>query len=173
MQLSEREKVCCAVYMLKRDARIWWDVIRQTRDTTQMTWTEFQAIFNEKYYNTAVLATKVNEFSKLQQGNLSVAEYVRKFDQLARFASDMFSNDVTRFTRFIEGLKSELARDVDMGLTRPISYRQAVEKALRAEHREEKILKARASTSFPRRDFQPNANRFNDNKRRGQFFQGG
>ena len=60
-----------------------------------------------------------------------------------------------------------------MGLTGPISYGQAVEKALRAEHREEKIFKARTSTSFPRRDFQPNANRFNDNKRRGQFFQGG
>ena len=65
MQLNEREKVYCAVYMLKRDARIWWDVIRQTRDTTQMTWTEFQFVFNEKYYNTTVLATKVNEFSKL------------------------------------------------------------------------------------------------------------
>ncbi|PON45190.1 hypothetical protein TorRG33x02_329380, partial [Trema orientale] len=56
----------------------------------------------------------------------------------------------------MEGLKPELTRDIDMGLTGPISYGQAVEKALRAKHREEKILKARASTSFLCRDFQPN-----------------
>ncbi|PON67101.1 hypothetical protein PanWU01x14_104980, partial [Parasponia andersonii] len=86
-----------------------------------------------------------------------MAEYVRKFDQLARFASNMVANDVTKVTRFMEGLKPELTGDVDMGLTGPISYRKAVEKALRAEHREEKILKARAFTTFPRRDFQPNA----------------
>ena len=106
----------------------------------------------------------MNEFSKLQQGNFSVAEYVSKFDQLARFASDIVPNDITRVTRFMERLKPKLARDIDMGLTGLISYGQAVEKALQAEHREEKILKTRASTNFPRRDFQPNASRFNDNK---------
>ena len=28
MQLNEREKVSCASYMLKKDARIWWDVVK-------------------------------------------------------------------------------------------------------------------------------------------------
>ncbi|PON36071.1 hypothetical protein PanWU01x14_331280, partial [Parasponia andersonii] len=67
-------------------------------------------------------------------GNLSMAEYVRKFDQLARFVLDMVPNDVTRVTRFMEGLKPKLDRDVDMGLIGAISYGKAVEKALRAEH---------------------------------------
>ena len=41
MQLNEREKVYYASYILKMDAQIWWDVVKQTRDTTQMIWADF------------------------------------------------------------------------------------------------------------------------------------
>ena len=34
MQLNEQEKVSCASYILKKDARIWWDVVKQARDIT-------------------------------------------------------------------------------------------------------------------------------------------
>ena len=54
MQLNDHEKVSCATYMLKKDARYWWDIIRQSRAPAQMLWTEFQTLFNNKYYSTAV-----------------------------------------------------------------------------------------------------------------------
>ena len=66
MQLNEREKISCASYMLKKDARIWWDVVKQTRDTTQMTWADFLEEFNYKYYNLSILAAKVIEFNNLK-----------------------------------------------------------------------------------------------------------
>ena len=115
MQLNEREKVSCASYMLKKDARIWWDVVKYTRDITQMTWVDFLEEFNNKYYNVSILAAKVIEFSNLWQGNLPVIKYFRKFDRLARYAPDMVATDTTRVNCFLEGLKPELARDVDMG----------------------------------------------------------
>ena len=71
MQLHEREKVSCASYMLKKDARIWWDVVKQTRDTTQMTWANFLEEFNNKYYNVSILAAKVTEFNNLNAGQSS------------------------------------------------------------------------------------------------------
>ncbi|XP_062091879.1 uncharacterized protein LOC133797823, partial [Humulus lupulus] len=174
MQLSDREKVSCAAHTLKKDAKIWWEVVKQTREVNQMTWAEFELVFNEKFYNEAVLTAKVSEFTRLQQGNLSVAEYARTFDRLAKFAPDLVNTETSRLNRFLEGLQPELARDVDMGRTGPLSYAQAVEKALRAEHREEKITKAKAATSMPRRDtpFNKEQSRFhNDNKRGAQNFQ--
>ncbi|XP_062102995.1 uncharacterized protein LOC133813988 [Humulus lupulus] len=168
MQLSDREKVSCVAHKLKKDAKIWWEVVKQTREVNQMTWAEFELVFNEKVYNEVVLTAKVSEFTRLQQGNLSVAEYARTFDQLAKFAPDLINIETSRVNRFLEGLQPELARDVDMGRTGPLSYAQAMEKALRAEHREEKITKAKATTSMPRRDtpFNKEQSRFpNDNKR--------
>ncbi|XP_062079228.1 uncharacterized protein LOC133783592 [Humulus lupulus] len=148
MQLSDREKVSCAAHTLKKDAKIWWEVVKQTREVNQMTWAEFELVFNEKFYNEAVLTAKVSEFTRLQQGNLSVAEYARTFDRLAKFAPDLVNTETSRVNRFLEGLQPELARDVDMG--------------------------PKAATSMPRRDtpFNKEQSRFhNDNKRGAQNFQ--
>ena len=75
--------------MLKKDARILWDDVKQTRDITQMAWADFLEEFNNKYYNVSILAAKLIEFSNLKQGNLPVIEYIWKFDRLARYAPNM------------------------------------------------------------------------------------
>ena len=75
--------------MLRKDARIWWEAVMKNRDVARMTWVEFLREFNSKYYSQAVIKSKVAEFTKLQQGNLSVLEYVRQFDQLSRYTPDM------------------------------------------------------------------------------------
>ena len=40
----------------------------------------------------------------------------------------------------MEGLKPEIARDVEMGINGPATYSMVIEKALRAEHHEKKIF---------------------------------
>ncbi|XP_062085577.1 uncharacterized protein LOC133791672 [Humulus lupulus] len=146
MHLSDREKVSCAAHTLKKDANIWWEVVKQTREDNHMTCEDFELVFNEKFYNEAVLIVKVIEFTRLQQGNFPVVEYARKFDRLAKFAPDLVNTETSR----------------------------AVEKALRAEHREEKIAQAKAATSMRRRDTPLNKKQScfpNDNKRGTQNFQ--
>ena len=59
--------------------------MKQTKDVNAMTWDEFIQVFNKKYYSTAILATRVDEFIALTQGNSAVSEYARKFDRLATF----------------------------------------------------------------------------------------
>ncbi|XP_062113219.1 uncharacterized protein LOC133824352 [Humulus lupulus] len=122
MHLNDQEKVSCAAHMLNKDARVWCNAIKQTRDPTQMTWADFEVDFNEKYYNSAILTAKMNEFSRFYQVNLSLAEYARKFDRLAKFSPEMVPTETIRVVRFMEGLKPELARDVDMGHTGPMTY---------------------------------------------------
>ncbi|KAL5574889.1 hypothetical protein UlMin_016588 [Ulmus minor] len=87
--------------MFAKDARYWWDVAKQTRDLTTLSWTEFVQMFNRKYFSPTVLLYKEAEFNNLQQGNLSVDEVVRQFDQLARFCPHLVSTDNDRTRRLI------------------------------------------------------------------------
>ncbi|XP_062075124.1 uncharacterized protein LOC133779147 [Humulus lupulus] len=101
MELNDRQRVSCAVYLLKMEARIWWDVIKQTRDLNTMTWVEFVQTFNKKYYRAAMLATKVDEFVTLVQGNLSVIDYAQKFDRLEKFSPEVVPTETLRVQRFV------------------------------------------------------------------------
>ena len=76
VQIEDEENVKYVVYMLRKDAGIWWEAMKKSRDVVAMTWTEFLREFNSKYYSQAIINNKVAEFTKLQQGNLSVLEYV-------------------------------------------------------------------------------------------------
>ena len=109
MRVTGNERVACATYMFREDARILWDVITQTKNVNALSWEEFQTLFNENYYNDAIRATKAEEFIRLLQGGLSVTEYALKFDRLAKFAMELVPTDGTRRERFLQGLQPRLA----------------------------------------------------------------
>ncbi|XP_062104224.1 uncharacterized protein LOC133815393 [Humulus lupulus] len=85
MRLGNEDRVSCASSLLKKDARIWWDIVKKTRDVQ---------VFNKKYYSHAILARRVDEFITHTQENLIVTEYARKFDRLAKFAADIETLDI-------------------------------------------------------------------------------
>ena len=109
MRVEGHDRVACATYMLREDARIWWEVASQTKDVTALTWERFKDLFSHKYYNVAIRAAKVNEFVGLVQGSMTVTEYALKFDRLAKFAPDLVPTDAARQDRFIRGLNAMIA----------------------------------------------------------------
>ena len=66
VQIEDEEKVKCPVYMLRKDARIWWEVVKKNQDVTTITWAEFLREFNSKYYSQTVINNKLAEFTRLQ-----------------------------------------------------------------------------------------------------------
>ena len=36
-RIDDEEKVKCAVYMLRKDSRIWWEVVKKSRDVAAIT----------------------------------------------------------------------------------------------------------------------------------------
>ncbi|KAL5583355.1 hypothetical protein UlMin_015797 [Ulmus minor] len=139
MMLTDQERIMCATYMFSKDARYWWDVAKQTRDLTTLSWTEFVQMFNRKYFSPTVLLCKEAEFNNLQQGNLSVDEVVRQFDQLARFCPHLVSTDNDRTRRLISVFRPEIANTVDAGTSGPQSYADCIERAQRAEYHLSKV----------------------------------
>ena len=45
MRVVGNERVACAAYMFREDARIWWEVVGQTKDVNLLSWEEFQSFF--------------------------------------------------------------------------------------------------------------------------------
>ena len=37
VQIEDEEKVKCVVYMLRKDARIWWEAVKKNQDVATMT----------------------------------------------------------------------------------------------------------------------------------------
>ena len=98
-----------------------------------MTWAELLIEFNCKYYNQAIINSKVAKFTRLQQGSMSVLEYVRQFDQPSQYAPDMVQTEMSKDWRFLRGLHLSLAGLVDTRRDGPESYADVVGRVIQQE----------------------------------------
>ena len=105
-----------------------------------MTWEKFRQLFEFKYITKAARVAKRKEFANLKQGDMSVDEYIRKFEELSRYAPHIVTTNELKVEQFVEGLKPEIFRDVTVGESEGISYAKVVEQALKAERAQRKIL---------------------------------
>ncbi|KAL5555170.1 hypothetical protein UlMin_037406 [Ulmus minor] len=186
MHLNEREKVLCATYVLKKDARYWWETVKMRRNVQDMTWDEFIVEFNQKYYNRMAMRAQQNEFINIKQGSMSVTEVVRKFDQLARLCPYLVPTEEERVRRMLEMFRPELAVVIDSGDNPPTTVAECVDRALRAEYRlaqakeeRNRIFEARKNQKGQNKqgyEMKPNSqaqrtNQYgnNNNKRKGNF----
>lgn len=144
--MSDREKIRYASFLFRGDARIWWELMEETHDTTVMTWGEFRQEFEAEYRTEDQVHEKVQEFISLQQGSSTVKEYSVKFNSLARFAPGIVSTPALRRDKFVHGLKPEIARDIMTSSDPPRTYSEALRRAMKAEIFENKILPVGSST---------------------------
>jgi len=70
-------------------------------------WRDFHEEFEEKYYSWEQ-REKEQEFLDLRQGDLTVLEYERRFQDLTAFASTYLPTEHHRVERFHDGLRREL-----------------------------------------------------------------
>ncbi|GMN33363.1 hypothetical protein TIFTF001_044788 [Ficus carica] len=134
LRLNDQEKVLCASFMLQKDARLWWETVLIRRDVTQMTWEDFVDEFKEKYFNTEVMEAQQDEFDKFRQGNLSVAEAVKKFEQLARLCPYLISSKRDKVKRMMRMFRSDLVVVISSGPHPPITVAEYVSRAIQAEY---------------------------------------
>jgi hypothetical protein len=73
-----------------------------------ITWQELKDSFHVHHIPSGVIKLKQIEFLTLKQGNMSVNEYLDKFTQLSRYASDEVNTDPKRQECFLDGLIGQL-----------------------------------------------------------------
>ena len=105
-------RIRLAAFQLEGEAQVWWRWARTSRDLETMTWAEFQELFMGKYFPETARHAKAQEFLELNQGVMTVMDYVARFTELARFADDYVAIDMAKVRRFENGLKLSIrARD--------------------------------------------------------------
>ncbi|GMN72038.1 hypothetical protein TIFTF001_051918 [Ficus carica] len=134
MRLTEQEKVLCASFALRKDARHWWMTVQMRRDVTTMSWQDFVTEFRTMYYNREVLAAQQDEFANLKQGSMTVMEAVKKFEQLARLCPELVPNETEKVRRMMKMFRTDIAKQVSSGSSPPTLVSDCVSRAIRAEY---------------------------------------
>ncbi|XP_073137289.1 uncharacterized protein [Henckelia pumila] len=104
---------------------------QKTVDIITLTWEAFKTLFYEKYYTAEVRAQLKKEFMSLRQGDLSVSEFVRKFERGCHFVPLIGNDEVEKLQHFVACLRPTIPRDVMMA--EPVDYAAAINKAMRSE----------------------------------------
>ncbi|GMN33286.1 hypothetical protein TIFTF001_044779 [Ficus carica] len=112
---------------LQETVQIRWDV-------TQMTWEDFVDEFKEKYFNIEDMEAQQDELSNFRQRNLSVADAVQKFEQLARLCPHVFSSERDKVRKMMKMFRSDLAVVINSGPYPPTTVADCVSRAVRAEY---------------------------------------
>ncbi|KAL5578108.1 hypothetical protein UlMin_019807 [Ulmus minor] len=106
MELRDEEKITCAVYVLRKEARYWWDAVKTRRVVQAMSWADFVYEFNKK-----------------------------KFERLAKLCPYLVPTEEQRVKRMLEMFRPDISLSVEGGSDPPTTTTDCVERAYRAEHR--------------------------------------
>jgi hypothetical protein len=104
-QCTDREMILYTTSCLEGLAAKWWDAYTVAHAAPNtITWQEFRDSFRAHHNPSSAIKLKQREFLALKQDNMSVNEYLDKFTQLSRYASDEVNTDPKRQEHFLDGL---------------------------------------------------------------------
>ena len=107
MGCTEEQMVVYSAFLLKEGAKDWWKAL-QRRNANGVSWALFKEEFLNKFYPKSYKDAKIEEFFKLEQGSLSVAEYEKKFSELLRAVPFIADNEEQKANRFAVGLNPRI-----------------------------------------------------------------
>ncbi|GAU51873.1 hypothetical protein TSUD_416580 [Trifolium subterraneum] len=112
MECANENKLALGTYMLREEANQWWKnaKLRIGDGGVVITWEMFKREFFNKYFPADVKNKKVVEFMKLEQGNMSIAEYAAKFESLCAFSPHYNTPEAEndKCVKFESGLRPDI-----------------------------------------------------------------
>ncbi|XP_038982191.1 uncharacterized protein LOC120110677 [Phoenix dactylifera] len=97
-------------------------------DDASFIWEEFKKGFHEKYFPQGIRFQKYRKFDRLEQGDMTVAQYAAKFEEMSQYAPTLISEDSDRARKFENGLRRRIQQQV--AAFELSSYKDVVNKAL-------------------------------------------
>ena len=82
-------------FQLQGEEKQWW------RAYMECTWTQFHALFLEKYGLRTLRDRKKDKFMALEQGSMCVVDYEAKFHSLYRYATQLVTTEDERIQLFV------------------------------------------------------------------------
>ncbi|XP_073133691.1 uncharacterized protein [Henckelia pumila] len=159
MQITDADRLRCATYMFRDDARVWWNGAKAALNLTTLTWNGFKDVFYGKYFMVSTRNRLAREFLEIRQGNMSIAEYVKKFERGRYFVPMISGEPAEELKHFTEGLNAFIRKDVRLSGAK--NYKDAVDQAMLSKKDRNDIIRESQEkrSSYQNRDQQGNANR--------------
>ena len=108
---SDQQKIICAANMLKGEAQDRWvNILEQGTPTN---WEKFKEEFYKRFFPLVAQRQKICDFKNLQQGNMTVTEYIDQFNALLRLAWRTFPTKAERARKYEEGLRGNIRSRVE------------------------------------------------------------
>ncbi|KZV37519.1 hypothetical protein F511_09686 [Dorcoceras hygrometricum] len=125
LEYAPDKRLKLAVLQLRDDAQRWWrGTSRMLRDSEAViTWESFCEAFRQEYTPESYFASREREFDNLQQGDMRVAEYARRFYALLVYVPHVANQERTNRNKFLKGLRPDLYRMVLSGS--PVTFMEA------------------------------------------------
>jgi hypothetical protein len=109
LRYTEVQKTLFTVRQLQGDATAWWANYTAARPADyHVLSVEFCDAFRAHYITAGVMRKKRQEFMDLKQGRMSVHDYSKQFNHLAKYAPDQVDTDENKKDRFTIGLSTKL-----------------------------------------------------------------
>ena len=121
LKLRDDQKRLLASWALKEEALFWWDSIIKDNPEGDITWDRFKVIFLERFTPPEATERLCDEFSYLIQGDMTIPEYHKKFNELSHFAPHLIENPKRKNMRFINGLQRKYQNIVMRNVKLPFS----------------------------------------------------
>ena len=112
LNCSSEQKVLLAAYMLEGEAEYWWKGAKRLLEMKELplTWVVFVETFYDKYFPENIKNKKEAEFLTLHQEDMTVAQYIAKFEELSKFSKYLKEthDEAWKCIHFERGLKPEI-----------------------------------------------------------------
>merc|ERR1712080_607721 len=112
LKLRDEQKRLLASWALKEEALFWWDLTIKDNPESDITWDRFKMIFLERFTPPEATERLCDEFSYLIQGDMTIPEYHKKFNELSHFAPHLIQDPKRKNLRFIHGLQRKYQNKV-------------------------------------------------------------
>ena len=83
MGCTDEQRVLFSSFLMEDRAKDWWDAVER-RYPDGISWDQFQQEFTDRFFPQSHKDSKIEEFFKLEQKNMLVSEYEKKFSELVR-----------------------------------------------------------------------------------------
>ena len=130
MGCTDEQRVLFSSFLMEDRTKDWWDAVER-RYPDGISWDQFQQEFTDRFFPQSHKDSNIEEFFRLEQKNMSVAEYEKRFSELVRLVPYLQADEVLKCKRFLSGLQHRIR--VHLSVVPQNRFGDLVEAALRVE----------------------------------------
>ena len=172
MGCTDEQRVLFSSFLMEDGAKDWWDAVERWYPVG-ISWDQFQQEFTDRFFPQSHKDSKIGEFFKLEQKNMSVSEYEKKFSELVRFVPYIQADEVLKCKRFLSGLQHRIR--VHLSVVPQNRFGDLVEAALRVEQSTTAMYQSRQESKSKRSapgTSQQSSGQYNRKRNKGRGYRG-